>query len=70
YQDVSTIGETDPEVIKANLVAQLTAPVKWTQSIQNMIADGASEFMELGPGNVLQGLVSKIDKNVTVSGKQ
>ncbi|MGJ7027389.1 ACP S-malonyltransferase [Petrimonas sulfuriphila] len=70
YQNVSTIGETDPEVIKANLVAQLTAPVKWTQSIQNMIADGASEFMELGPGNVLQGLVSKIDKNVTVSGKQ
>jgi [acyl-carrier-protein] S-malonyltransferase len=70
YQNVSTIGETDPEVIKANLVAQLTAPVKWTQSIQNMITDGASEFMELGPGNVLQGLVSKIDKNVTVSGKQ
>ena len=70
YQNVSTIGETDPEVIKANLVAQLTAPVKWTQSIQNMIADGASEFMDLGPGNVLQGLVSKIDKNVTVSGKQ
>ena len=70
YQNVSTIGETDPDVIKANLVAQLTAPVKWTQSIQNMIADGASEFMELGPGNVLQGLVSKIDKNVTVSGKQ
>ena len=70
YQNVSTIGETDPEVIKANLVAQLTAPVKWTQSIQNMIADGASEFMELGPGSVLQGLVSKIDKNVTVSGKQ
>ncbi len=70
YQNVSTIGETDPEVIKSNVVAQLTAPVKWTQSIQNMIADGASEFMELGPGNVLQGLVSKIDKNVTVSGKQ
>ena len=70
YQNVSTVGETDPEVIKANLVAQLTAPVKWTQSIQNMIADGATDFVELGPGNVLQGLVSKIDKNVTVSGKQ
>ncbi len=70
YQNVSTIGETDPEVIKANLVAQLTAPVKWTQSIQHMIADGASEFMELGPGNVLQGLISKIDNSVTVSGKQ
>ncbi len=70
YQNVSTVGETDPEVIKANLVAQLTAPVRWTQSIQNMIADGATDFVELGPGNVLQGLVSKIDKNVTVSGKQ
>ena len=70
YQNVSTVGETDPEVIKANLVAQLTAPVKWTQSIQNMIADGATDFVELGPGNVLQGLVSKIDKNVTDSGKQ
>ena len=70
YQNVSTMGETDPEVIKANLVAQLTAPVKWTQSIQQMIADGATEFMELGPGNVLQGLISKIDNSVTVSGKQ
>lgn len=70
YQNVSTIGETEPEVIKANLVAQLTAPVKWTQSVQNMIADGAKEFIELGPGSVLQGLVAKINKDVAVSGKQ
>jgi [acyl-carrier-protein] S-malonyltransferase len=60
YQNVSTIGETDPAIIKANLIAQLTAPVKWTQSVQNMIADGASDFTELGPGNVLQGLIKKI----------
>lgn len=70
YQNVSTTGETDPETIKANLISQLTSPVKWTQSVQNMIADGATEFVELGPGKVLQGLVSKIDKNVTVSGNQ
>ncbi len=70
YQNVSTVGETDPAVIKANLVAQLTAPVKWTQSVQNMIADGATKFIELGPGSVLQGLVSKISKEVAVSGKQ
>ena len=68
YQNVSTIAETDPEVIKQNLVKQLTAPVKWTQSVQHMIADGATEFIEVGPGKVLQGLVSKIDKNVAVSG--
>ncbi len=70
YQNVSTIGETDPNVIKANLIAQLTAPVKWTQSIRNMIADGATTFVEFGPGNVLQGLILKIDSNVSVSGKQ
>ncbi len=70
YQNVSTVGETNPDIIKANLVAQLTAPVKWTQSVQNMISDGATDFVELGPGSVLQGLVSKIDKTVTVSGKQ
>ena len=70
YQNVSTVGETNPATIKANLVAQLTAPVKWTQSVQNMIADGATEFVELGPGSVLQGLVSKINREVTVSGKQ
>ncbi len=70
YQNVSTIAETSPERIKENLVAQLTAPVKWTQSILNMIQDGATDFIELGPGNVLQGLVSKINKDVTVSGMQ
>ena len=62
YQNVTTQGETDPEVIKTNLIAQLTAPVKWTQSVQNMIADGATDFTELGPGNVLQGLINKIMK--------
>lgn len=70
YQNVTTKGETDPVAIKANLVAQLTAPVKWTQSVENMVADGATEFVELGPGSVLQGLVKKISPNVTTSGKQ
>lgn len=70
YQNVDAKPHTDPAEIKANLVAQLTAPVRWTQSIKNMIADGATEFVELGPGKVLQGLVSKIDKNVAVSGRQ
>ncbi len=64
YQNVTTKGETDPAEIKKNLVLQLTAPVKWTQSVQNMIADGATEFVEVGPGAVLQGLVKKIDKTV------
>jgi len=70
YQNVSTRGETDPATIRKNLIAQLTSPVKWTQSVQHMIADGAVKFVELGPGSVLQGLISKIDKSVTVSGKQ
>ncbi|NDV78218.1 ACP S-malonyltransferase [Dysgonomonas sp. 511] len=70
YQNVSTKGETDPAVIKENLIAQLTAPVKWTQSVQHMVADGATEFVELGPGNVLQGLVKKIASDVVTSGKQ
>ncbi|MCE5178087.1 MAG: ACP S-malonyltransferase [Porphyromonadaceae bacterium] len=70
YQNVSTVGETDPAVIRKNLIVQLTSPVKWTQSVQQMLADGAVEFVELGPGSVLQGLISKIDKSVTVSGKQ
>ena len=67
YQNVSTCGETDPEVIKNNLIAQLTAPVKWTQSVRNMVADGASEFVEVGPGKVLQGLVKKIASDVTAA---
>ena len=70
YQNVSTQGEQDPEVIKTNLIAQLTAPVRWTQSVQHMVADGADHFIELGPGKVLQGLVAKIDKGVTVEGRQ
>lgn len=70
YQNVTTKGETSPEAIKTNLIAQLTAPVKWTQSVEQMVADGADEFIELGPGSVLQGLVKKIAKEVTTSGKQ
>ena len=65
YQNVSTFAVTDPEEIKKNLVFQLTAPVKWTQSVQNMIKDGADHFIEVGPGNVLQGLVKKIDRSQT-----
>ena len=67
YQNVTTFAVTDPEKIKENLIFQLTAPVKWTQSVQNMIADGATEFVEVGPGKVLQGLVKKIDRNAEVS---
>ncbi|MBP1617255.1 MAG: fabD [Bacteroidetes bacterium] len=70
YQNVTTIGETNPDTIKENLIAQLTAPVKWTQSVEHMIADGATAFVELGPGNVLQGLVKKINATVQTSGKQ
>lgn len=62
YQNVSTTAVTDPVEIQKNLIAQLTAPVKWTQSVQNMIKDGATKFIEVGPGNVLQGLVKKIDR--------
>jgi [acyl-carrier-protein] S-malonyltransferase len=60
YQNATAKAETDPARIKENLVAQLTSPVLWTQSIKQMIADGASEFIEVGPGNVLQGLIKKI----------
>ncbi|MDW3193495.1 MAG: ACP S-malonyltransferase [Cytophagales bacterium] len=67
YQNVDTIGHTDIVEIKANLIKQLTAPVKWTQSVQQMINDGATEFIESGPGKVLQGLVKKIDRGMTVS---
>lgn len=62
YQNVSTIGVSDVEEIKKNLIAQLTAPVKWTQSVQNMVKGGASIFIECGPGKVLQGLIKKIHK--------
>lgn len=70
YQNVDAKPHTDPEEIKANLIAQLTAPVRWTQTVTNMIADGADDFVELGPGKVLQGLVSKVSRDVAVSGKQ
>ena len=70
YQNVSTIGETDPATIKENLMAQLTSPVKWTHSVENMIEDGATEFIELGPGKVLQGLVNKINREVATSSMQ
>ena len=66
YQNVSTVAETDPDVIKANLVKQLTSPVKWTQSVQHMIADGATEFIEVGPGKVLAGLIKRIDSSIVV----
>lgn len=69
YQNVDAEPHTDPAEIKANLVAQLTAPVRWTKTVQNMVKDGATEFIEFGPGKVLQGLVSKIAKEVTVSGR-
>ncbi len=70
YQNVDAKPHTDPAEIKANLIAQLTAPVRWTQSVQAMVADGLTEAVELGPGAVLQGLIRKIDSSVSVSGKQ
>ncbi len=70
YQNVNAKPQTEPETIKANLVAQLTAPVRWTQSVENMIAGGASHFIKLGPGNVLQGLVKKVNKEMLTEGKQ
>jgi len=68
YQNVTAKPSKDIATIKENLIAQLTAPVRWTQSVTNMVADGATEFVECGPGKVLQGLVSKIASNVIVSG--
>lgn len=70
YQNVDAKPHTDPAEIKTNLVAQLTAPVRWTRSVQNMIADGATEFIEVGPGKVLRGLVGKIDRSVATDGRQ
>lgn len=72
YQNVSAQPTTDPEVIKANLLTQLTSPVRWTQSVRNMIADGAIHFIELGPGKVLQGLIAKTapKDGITIAGQQ
>ena len=69
YQNVDAMPHTDAESIKANLIAQLTAPVRWTQIAKNMIADGVEAFTELGPGNVLQGLIKKVDANAVVESK-
>jgi [acyl-carrier-protein] S-malonyltransferase len=64
YQNVTGQSVTDPEIIKTNLISQLTSPVRWTQIMQNMIADGAKTFIEVGPGNVLQGMIKKLDRNI------
>ncbi|WP_408047754.1 ACP S-malonyltransferase [Tenacibaculum crassostreae] len=68
YQNVVAKAVTNPAEIKENLIAQLTAPVRWTQCVQAMVADGGTEFVEVGPGKVLQGLMRKIDRNVAASG--
>ncbi len=67
YQNVTAQPVNDPEIIKSNLIAQLTAPVRWTQIMKNMIADGARKVVEVGPGTVLQGLFKKVDRNIDVS---
>lgn len=68
YQNVDAKPHTNPDEIKANLIAQLTSPVRWTKSVQNMIADGATDFTECGPGKALQGMIGRIDKTVSVHG--
>lgn len=68
YQNVNASPTSDPAVIKENLIAQLTAPVKWTQTVQNMLKDGATLFTEIGPGKVLQGLIKKIDRSAETAG--
>ena len=68
YQNVDAKGYSDVDAVKKNLVLQLTSPVRWTQSVQNMIADGATSFTECGPGKVLQGLVKKVDREMNVAG--
>lgn len=70
YQNVTSLPSKEPTRIKENLIAQLTSPVRWTASVNNMITDGATEFIEVGPGTVLQGLVKKINKEVLVSAAQ
>ena len=68
YQNVNALAVTDPEMIKKNLIAQLTAPVRWTQTVKNMIGDGCNSFTEVGPGSVLQGLVKKVDRSMATAG--
>jgi [acyl-carrier-protein] S-malonyltransferase len=67
FQNVDAMPHSNPDEIKKNLIAQLTAPVRWTQSVTNMVAHGATEFIEAGPGKVLQGLVKKIHKEAVIS---
>lgn len=69
YQNVDAMPQTEPEIIKANIIAQLTAPVRWTQIAKNMIADGYDNFTELGPGAVLQGMIKKVSTEVSVESK-
>ena len=68
YQNVSALPVSDPAQIKANLIAQLTAPVRWTQTVINMLADGADSYTEVGPGSALQGMIKKVDRAVQTSG--
>ena len=68
YQNVNAKASIDPEEIKSNLVLQLTSPVRWTQSVINMISGGATSFIEIGPGSVLQGLIKKIDRDAVTEG--
>ena len=70
YQNVDAKPHTDPAEIRANLIAQLASPVRWTQIVQNMLADGATSFTELGPGSVLQGLIKKVDRSAVCESKQ
>ena len=70
YQNVDAKPHTDPAEIRANLIDQLTSPVRWTQIVQNMLADGATSFTELGPGSVLQGLIKKVDRSAVCESKQ
>ena len=70
YQNVNALPVSDPETIKQNLVAQLTSPVRWTQTVKNMTKDGATDFVEVGPGKVLTGLIKKIEPSVTADSAQ
>ena len=67
YQNIDAQPQTEPAIIKQNLIAQLTGAVRWTQTVQNMLADGATAFVDVGPGNVLQGLVKKVDRQIPTS---
>jgi [acyl-carrier-protein] S-malonyltransferase len=68
YQNVNAMPDTDVDKIKHNLILQLTSPVRWTQTVKNMMADGATEFTEIGPGKVLQGLIKKVDRKMPTAG--